>query len=65
MINKTLLLTNTILQNNQNKVIDAKSSANIDFDIKNNDKDPKFKVGDNMGTSKCSSVLAKFYKQSW
>ena len=33
------------------KAVDVKSSTYIDFLDKNNDKDPKFKVGDNIGIS--------------
>ena len=30
------------------KAVDAKSSTYIDFGIENNDKDPKFKIGDHV-----------------
>ena len=54
-----------VIVNKYNKVIDAKSSANIDFDVENNNKDPKFKVDDHVGISKYNGIFVKFYKQSW
>ena len=35
--------------------------AVIDFDIKNNDKDPKFEVGDEVRIPKCKNVFEKVY----
>ena len=43
----------------------AKSSTYIDFGIENNDKEPKFKVGDRMNISKFRNILAKGYTRNW
>ena len=43
------------------KSIDVKLSTFIDFNVKSNDKDPKFKVGDNVGISKYRNIFAKSY----
>ena len=41
--------------------VDVKSSTCIDFDKKNNKKDPKFKVDDHVSMSKYKSIFAKGY----
>ena len=41
--------------------IHVKSSICIDFDFQNNDKDPKFKVGDRVIISKYKKIFAKGY----
>ena len=41
------------------KPADLKSSANSDFGIENNDKDPKFKLGDHVIISKYKNILTK------
>ena len=41
--------------------IHVKSSTCIDFDAQNNDKDPKFKVGDRVIISKYKNIFAKGY----
>ena len=45
------------------KPIDVKTTTYIDFDIEDNDKDPKFKVGDHVRISKlkkkCGRLLSK------
>ena len=39
--------------------------VDIDFNIENNEKDPKFKVGDHVTISKYKIVFAKGYIPSW
>ena len=41
------------------KPVDVKSSTYIDFSKEVNDKDPKFKIGDTVRTSKYRSILQK------
>ena len=41
------------------KLIAVKSSTYIDFDVENNDKDPKFEVGDHVRISKYQNIFAK------
>ena len=43
------------------KPANANSSIHIDFDVKDNDKDLKFKVGDHVRTSRYRRVFAKRY----
>ena len=43
------------------KPIDIKSSTYIDFAVENNDKGPKFKVGDNVRISKYKNIFGKIY----
>ena len=43
------------------KSIDVKLSTFIDFNVKSNDKDPKFKVGYHVGISKYKNIFAKSY----
>ena len=43
------------------KPIDAQSNTYIYFDAENNDKDPKFKVGDQVTISKFENIFAKRY----
>ena len=43
------------------KSVDVKSSTYIDFGTENNDKDPKFKVGDHVRISKLKNIFAKDY----
>ena len=45
------------------KPIDANSSTYIDFGINYYDKDPKFKMGNHVKTSKYKKVLQKFTHQ--
>ena len=44
---------------------DVKSSTHIDFDKENNEKDPKFKVGDHARMSKYKSIFSKGYVLYW
>ena len=47
------------------KPINVKSSTYIDFDIKNNDKDPKFRISDQVRILKYKNIFAKGYIPSW
>ena len=47
------------------KPINVKSSTYIDFDIKNNDKDPKFRISDQVRILKYKNIFAKGYMPSW
>ena len=47
------------------KPVDVKSSTYIDFNIKNNKEDPKFKVCDNVRISKYKKTFAKGYVSNW
>ena len=47
------------------KPIDVKSSIYTEYYFENNDKDPKFKVGDNLRISKCKNIFAKGFKPNW
>ena len=47
------------------KPTDVKSSTYIDFGVESNDKDPKFKVGDHVGISKCKNIFAKGCTRNW
>ena len=37
----------------------------IEFNVEENDKDPKFKVGDHARTSKYKNIFAKCYAPNW
>ena len=43
------------------KPLDVKSSAHIDFNVENNNKNPKFKVGDHVIISKDKNIFTKCY----
>ena len=47
------------------KPVDVKSSTYIDFGIENNEKDPKFQVGDQVRISKYKNIFAKGYTTNW
>ena len=47
------------------KPVDIKDNKYIDFKKENNDKDPKFKVGDHVRISKYKNVFAKGYMRNW
>ena len=47
------------------KPVDAKSSKYIDFDEKNNNENPKFKVGDHVRISKYKNIFVKYYTSNW
>ena len=43
------------------ETIDVKSSTYIDFTVENNNKDPKFQVGDHVTISEYKIIFVKFY----
>ena len=47
------------------KPVDVKVDKYIDFKKEVNDKDPKFKVGDHITTTKYKSTFAKGYTPNW
>ena len=47
------------------KPVDVKSSIYIDFDKENNDKGPKFNIGDHERISKYKNIFAKGYVPNW
>ena len=47
------------------KPIKAKDSTYIDYIKQDNDKDPKFKVGDYVRISKYNNIFAKGYTPNW
>ena len=47
------------------KPVDVTSSTYINFNKENNKKDPRFKVGDHMRTSKHKNIFAKDYFPNW
>ena len=47
------------------KPVDVKSSTYIDFGIENNEKDPKFKIGDHVRISQYKNIFAKGYTPNW
>ena len=64
--NQTIQLTNTaihitIYTTDKMKLLDAKPKTYIDFHVENNDKDPKFKTGDQVRISKDKCIFVKDY----
>ena len=47
------------------KPVDVKSSTYIDFGIENNEKNPKFQVGDQVRISKYKNIFAEDYTTNW
>ena len=47
------------------KPIDFETSTYIDSEVENNDKDPKFEVGDHIRISKYKTIFAKGYTPNW
>ena len=47
------------------KLVDVKDNPYIDFKKKVNDKNPKFKGGDHVRTSKYKNIFAKGYTPNW
>ena len=47
------------------KPLDVKSNTYIDSSKENNNKDPKFKIGNIVTITKCKNIFAKGYTQSW
>ena len=59
LINQITQLINTIYISYYNPNKDVKLDTQIDFDLKNSDKDPKFKVGDHVKISKYKNIFPK------
>ena len=51
--------SNTYHSTIEMKPVNLKSSIYLDFGIENNDKDPKFKVGDYVRISKYKNIFGK------
>ena len=47
------------------KPVDVKENTYIDSSKETNDKNPKFKIGDNTRISKYKKSFAKFYSRNW
>ena len=47
------------------KSVDVKNNTYIDFKKEVNDKNPRFKVGDNVRISKYKNIIAKGYTPNW
>ena len=47
------------------KPIDVKDNIYIDFKKESNDKNPKFKFGDQVRTSRYKNIFAKEYRPNW
>ena len=47
------------------KSIEVKKSTYFDFDVKSNEKDPKFKGDDHVRTLKCKSIFTKGCTPNW
>ena len=47
------------------KPIDVKDSNYINTDKEINNKDPKFKVGDHVRTSKYKNIFPQYYTPNW
>ena len=45
--------------------VNVKSCTYIKFNVENNDKDPKFEVGDHVRISKHRNIFAKGYTPNW
>ena len=47
------------------KSFDFKTSTYFDFEVENNDKNPKFKDSDCVRISKCKNIFEKGYVPNW
>ena len=47
------------------RTVDVKDNTYIDFEKEVNNKDPKFKVGDDVIISKYKNIFAKGYMANW
>ena len=56
---------NTFSRTIKMKPIYVKRSTYIDFGVENNDKDPKFGVGDHVRISKYKNIFPKDYTTNW
>ena len=44
--------------------VDARCTIYIDFNVENNNKNPKFNIGDHVRISKCKNIFGKGYAPS-
>ena len=58
-----ILLINTIIYTT--KPIDVKSDSFAEYNEESDEKDPKFKVNDNVRISKYKNIFAKGYAPNW
>ena len=61
----TYLINNIYHRTIKVKPIDVKSGTYMGFDVKNNDKDLKFKFGDHVRISKYKDIFTKCYSPNW
>ena len=47
------------------KPVDVRTSTYIDCEVENNDKNPKFKIGDHVRILKYKNIFAKGYTPNW
>ena len=47
------------------KPVDVKSNTLVDFGTENNDKDPKFEIGDHLRISKYKTIFSKGHVLNW
>ena len=57
--------SNTYHRTIKMKPFDVKNNTYIDFSKKVNDKNPKFKIGDDVRISKYKNIFAKGYTPNW
>ena len=60
-----LSINNTYHQTIKMKPIDVKPDSYAEYSVDSNEKDPKFKVGDNVRISKYKNIFAKGYASNW
>ena len=65
IINQIVNKYNTYHRTSKKKPVDVKSNTYINSYKKSNDKDPKFKIGDIVRTSKYKNIFAKRYVLNW
>ena len=59
------IYNNTYHTSSKMKPVDVKNNTYFNFKKKVNDKDPKFKTGDNVRISKYKTIFAKGYMPNW
>lgn len=57
--------SNTYKRTIKIKPVDVKLSTYIEFQVENNDKDPKSKIGGHVRISKAKNIFAKGYTSKW
>ena len=57
--------SNTVHRTIKMKSIDVTLNSYAEYNDDSNEKDPKFKVGDDVMISKCKNIFAKGYTQNW